>query len=340
MIKFKKVTKKFGNGNVAFVDLSFDIESGEMVAVTGPSGSGKTTIMRLLIREYKPSSGKIIFDGKNLKKIKKRQIPQHRRRIGVVFQDYKLIEELNVWENIALPLNIKGKKKADIEHRVTDLLSLVGLEDKALMFPRQLSGGESQRISIARALATGPKIIFADEPTGNLDPKTGTHIIKLLGKINKLGTTVLLATHDSYILNKFDLRQIDLTDQNKNSQQKSKKKSKPTKKAKEKDKDKEPKKTKKQKSDKETKESSKKKNQDQKKKPEEETQKKKSDQKSKGSFLSKIFSLTKPKAKQKKKTNKNKTTKEDDEDKKQHKKQNKQEENQDQDSNSDQSKKD
>ncbi len=317
MIKFKKVTKKFGNDNVAFADLNFDIESGEMVAVTGPSGSGKTTIMRLLIREYVPSSGKIIFDGKNLKKIKKRQIPQHRRRIGVVFQDYKLIEELNVWENIALPLNIKGKKKADIEHRVTDLLNLVGLEDKALMFPRQLSGGESQRISIARALATGPKIIFADEPTGNLDPKTGTHIIKLLKKINKLGTTVLLATHDSYILNKFNLRQIDLTNQNKKSQRKLKKKSKPAKKTKKKDKG--TKKTKKQKSNKQTKKSSKKQNRDQKKKIKKETKEKKSDKKTKGFFLSKIFSSKKTKLKQKKKTDQDKTTKKNNEDKKEKK---------------------
>lgn len=210
MIKFKRVTQKFPNKTTAFVDLSFNVEDGEMVAITGPSGSGKTTIMRLLIREYEPSEGEIVFDGQSLQEVNRRQIPHHRRRIGVVFQDYKLIDELNVWENIALPLNIKGKQKNEIENRVTDLLKLVELEDKALMFPCQLSGGESQRISIARALATGPKIIFADEPTGNLDKDTGLHIIKLLKKINELGTTVLLATHDPFVLEEFKLRQIDL----------------------------------------------------------------------------------------------------------------------------------
>ncbi|MEA2056449.1 MAG: ATP-binding cassette domain-containing protein [Patescibacteria group bacterium] len=210
MIKFKRVTQKFPNETLAFADLSFNVEDGEIVTITGPSGSGKTTIMRLLIREYEPSEGEIVFDGQKLQEINRRQIPHHRRRIGVVFQDYKLIEDLNVWENIALPLNIKGKQKNEIENRVTDLLKLVELEDKALMFPCQLSGGESQRISIARALATGPKIIFADEPTGNLDKNTGLHIIKLLQKINELGTTVLLATHDPFILEEFKLRQIDL----------------------------------------------------------------------------------------------------------------------------------
>jgi len=210
MIRFKHVTKVFPDGTIAFENLSFDIDDGELALITGPSGSGKTTVMRLLIREYQPNQGEVEFDGKSLTTIKANYIPRLRRKIGVVFQDYKLIEELNVWENIALPLFIKKEKQANIEERITDLLKLVELTDKALMFPRQLSGGEAQRISIARALATGPKVIFADEPTGNLDKKASLHIIKLLKKINELGTTLLIATHDQMIMNELDVKKIDL----------------------------------------------------------------------------------------------------------------------------------
>jgi len=211
MIKFQTVTKKFPNGTIAFENLSFDVDSGEMVMITGPSGSGKTTIMRLIIREYLPTEGEIEFDDQPLHKIKNREVPQHRQKIGVVFQDYKLINDLNVWENIALPLNIRHKSQEEIEERVTDLLKLIGLTDKALMFPCQLSGGEAQRVSIARALATGPKIIFADEPTGNLDKATSQKIIDLLTKINKLGTTLMLATHDQFVLDYLQAKTIDLT---------------------------------------------------------------------------------------------------------------------------------
>ena len=200
MIIFSSVTKTFGNGTTALSDVSLRIDPGELVVITGPSGSGKTTLMRLLIREYDVTSGEIIFAETPLEKIKNRQIPLHRRQIGVVFQDYKLLPDLNVWENIALPLNIVGRKQSEIESRVTDLLKLIGLEDKAWLFPTQLSGGEAQRISIARALATGPNLIFADEPTGNLDKETSLAITKLLKKINELGTTVLLATHDTTVL--------------------------------------------------------------------------------------------------------------------------------------------
>ena len=210
MIRFKHVTKVFPDGTIAFENLSFDIDDGELALITGPSGSGKTTVMRLLIREYQPNQGEVEFDGKSLTTIKANYIPRLRRKIGVVFQDYKLIEELNVWENIALPLLIKKEKQANIEERITDLLKLVELTDKALMFPRQLSGGEAQRISIARALATGPKVIFADEPTGNLDKKNSLHIVKLLKKINELGTTLLIATHDQMIMDELDVKKIDL----------------------------------------------------------------------------------------------------------------------------------
>lgn len=217
MISFAHVTKKFGD-TAALADVSFEVEKGELVLIIGPSGSGKTTLMRLLIKEYEPTEGEIIFDGESLKKVRGGGVAKHRRRIGVVFQDYKLLPEMNVWENIALPLSIIGKSQAETESRVTDLLKLIGLTDKALLFPSQLSGGEAQRVSIARALATGPGIIFADEPTGNLDPETSLSIAKLLRQINKLGTTLLLATHDSTVLSalsgerKITLRKGELVD--------------------------------------------------------------------------------------------------------------------------------
>ncbi|KUK78957.1 MAG: Cell division protein FtsE, partial [Microgenomates bacterium 39_7] len=219
IIQFKQVAKEFPDGTIAFNDLSFDVEEGEIVLVTGPSGSGKTTIMRLLIGEYTPNQGEILFEDHLLNKLKPQQLHLHRRKIGVVFQDYKLIEELNVWENVALPLLIRNEKQSTIEERVTDLLKLVELTDKAMMFPRQLSGGEAQRISIARALANSPKVIFADEPTGNLDQESGKHILKLLTKINELGTTLLIATHDPVIVGEIKAKKIDLSENTRKSQE-------------------------------------------------------------------------------------------------------------------------
>lgn len=200
MITFSSVTKQFGDETLALKNISFAIDPGELVIITGHSGSGKTTLMRLLTKEYQPTEGEIIFDGVSLSTIKPNKVHHHRRKIGVVFQDYKLLPELNVWENIALALNIIGKPQAETEARVSDLLRLVGLVDKAFLFPTQLSGGEAQRVSIARALATGPSVIFADEPTGNLDPETSSSIARLLKKINSLGTVVMIATHDSGVL--------------------------------------------------------------------------------------------------------------------------------------------
>ncbi len=211
IIVFKTVTQKFPDGTVAFSDLDFEIDEGEKVLITGPSGSGKTTIMRLLIGEYQPTQGEVLFEGTPLIKAYHNRWHIHRRQVGVIFQDYKLIEELNVWENVALPLLIRGERQETIEERVTDLLSLVELTDKAYMFPKQLSGGEAQRISIARALANSPKVIFADEPTGNLDLDNTKHILKLLTKINELGTTLILATHDPFIIDQLKVKRIDLT---------------------------------------------------------------------------------------------------------------------------------
>lgn len=200
MIIFSDVSKSFGNQDTAIKHFSLQINDGDLVVITGPSGTGKTTLMNLLIKEYEPSEGEIELDGEKLSQLKKINIPQLRRKIGVVFQDYKLIKDMNVWENIALPVYIQGKSDREVEERVTDLLNLIGLTDKALSFPNQLSGGEAQRVSIARALACGPKIIFADEPTGNLDAEASIAIARLLKKINQLGTTLLFATHDHLVL--------------------------------------------------------------------------------------------------------------------------------------------
>ncbi|HEX7017400.1 MAG TPA: ATP-binding cassette domain-containing protein [Patescibacteria group bacterium] len=197
MIIFNSVSKHFGpDTQPALEDVSFDIQPGELVLVTGRSGSGKTTLMKLMTKEYLPTAGEITIDDTPLSAVKSAQAYQIRRKIGVVFQDYRLLPELTVWENIALALSIIHTDEQEIEQRVADLLELTGLSEKAFLFPQQLSGGEAQRVSIARALSTAPKVIFADEPTGNLDEETSKSIVQLLQKINELGTTLLVTTHD------------------------------------------------------------------------------------------------------------------------------------------------
>lgn len=203
MIRFINATKQFSETSVGLRDVTFHLDAGEFVFLTGPSGSGKTTIIKLILREYQVTGGDVYFYETPLKTLSAGKVHLHRRKIGVVFQDYKLIPEMSVWENIALPLFIVGKPYAEIEQRVSDLLNLIKLPDKADMFPSQLSGGEAQRVSIARALASGPEVIIADEPTGNLDPETALGIIKLMHKINSLGTTVLIATHDKSLIAQF-----------------------------------------------------------------------------------------------------------------------------------------
>lgn len=211
IVQFNSVSKLFTEDSYALMDITFEVEPGELIFITGPSGSGKTTLMRLLTREYTPTEGEIFFKDEPLTDIKASNVHEHRRKIGVVFQDYQLVPEMNVWENIALPLYVSGKKTEEVEQRVTDLLNLIKLPEKADQFPSQLSGGEAQRVSIARALAIGPELIFADEPTGNLDPDTSKAIARLLRKINELGTTILIATHDQEIMKDHtDLRRIKL----------------------------------------------------------------------------------------------------------------------------------
>jgi len=208
MIQFDNVSKSFPDGTVAAANLSFSIEPGEFVSIVGLSGAGKTTIARMIIAEEKPTEGSIVIGGWDISNIKNSEIPVLRRQIGVVFQDFKLLQRKTVAENVAFALQVCGAKKKKIQKIVPQVLKIVGLEDKADRFPDQMSGGEQQRVVIARALVHRPKILVADEPTGNLDTITAHEIIDLLLKINALGTTVVLVTHNPEIVNKIRKRVI------------------------------------------------------------------------------------------------------------------------------------
>lgn len=210
MIIFDQVTKSFLSGHTALDNVSFEIDSGEFVFLMGPSGSGKTTLLRLILREFAPTSGKITVANHDLDKLSKKQIPLLRRQIGSAFQDFKLIPDKSAFENVALALEILGKASREINHVTSLLLERVGLGDKMHLYPAQLSGGEIQRVTIARAVATDPVLLFADEPTGNLDPQTSKEIIDLLKEIHSNGTTVIMSTHDVNLANSFNYRQIVL----------------------------------------------------------------------------------------------------------------------------------
>jgi len=203
MIRFDKVTKTFPSGITAVEDLSFTVDSGEFIGITGPSGAGKTTILKLLIQETLPTSGTITVSELEVGKLKPKDLPKLRRAVGAVFQDFKILEDQTAAENIALVKEILGDSLDESLSSASKLLESVGLAGKENLFPRQLSGGELQRVAIARALAVKPKIIFADEPTGNLDADTATAIMKLLKEINSSGTTVLVASHDEQLLKRF-----------------------------------------------------------------------------------------------------------------------------------------
>lgn len=210
MLEFIEVNKTYTNDVCALKNLSFKIEDGEFVFLIGASGAGKTSIIKMLLREIKPTSGQIIVDDVNIVKLRNRKIPQLRRTMGVVFQDFRLLEGKTVFDNIKYPLQILGVSKKEINERVTELLELVGLSNRANAFPNQLSGGEQQRICIARAIVNKPKYLIADEPTGNLDPNTSEEIMKALLDVNASGTTVIVSTHDKDIVNKLKKRVISM----------------------------------------------------------------------------------------------------------------------------------
>ncbi len=209
MILLDRLSKTYGQ-NTALARVNLHIHPKEFVTVVGESGAGKSTLIRLLIREERASSGKIVVGGIDYETLKKRDVPQLRRRIGVVYQDFKLLQNRNVYENVAFALEITGTRPSVIKHTVPKVLSLVGLADKAKNFPKELSGGQQQRVAIARAVVRQPKILIADEPTGNLDPKHSWDIIELLLKINRYGTTVILTTHNRDIVNALQRRVVAL----------------------------------------------------------------------------------------------------------------------------------
>lgn len=210
MIVFDQVTKIYPSGHTALTNISFQIEAGEFVFLMGPSGSGKTTLLRLMLREIEPSEGTIMVANHDLKRLPRRQVPLLRRQIGSAFQDFKLIPDKSAFENVSIALEILGKRQREINHIAAQLLERVGLADKMHLFPAQLSGGEVQRVAIARAIATDPVLLFADEPTGNLDPDTSHEIVTLLQEIHQAGTTIIMATHDVVLANKIGYRQITL----------------------------------------------------------------------------------------------------------------------------------
>jgi cell division transport system ATP-binding protein len=210
MIVFEGVTKIYDPKIVALRDASFVIEKGEFVFLVGPSGSGKSTIMRLLLKELDPTNGRIIVGGRELARLKNSKVPMLRRNIGCVFQDFKLLPNRSASENVAYALKVQGESKRDIRAKVPEILALVGLSGKTNSLPDELSGGEQQRVSIARAFVNHPPLIICDEPTGNLDPDTSVGIMQLLYRINRTGTTVVMATHDREMVDKMRKRVIAL----------------------------------------------------------------------------------------------------------------------------------
>jgi len=210
MIVFQGVSKNYNGGSTALEEVDFEIGPGEFVSLTGRSGAGKSTVIKLLIGEDKPTKGRIFFGQYEVNKLKDTDLPAFRRHIGVVFQDFRLLPMKNAYENVAFALEVAGRPAREIKELVPQVLDMVGLGDKTKNYPSELSGGERQRVAIARAMIHRPEVIIADEPTGNLDPFHTFEIVKLLEKINELGTTVLLATHDKEVINNLEKRVITL----------------------------------------------------------------------------------------------------------------------------------
>lgn len=212
MIEMKDVYKTYSNGVLAINGISIKINQGEFVYIVGPSGAGKSTFIKLMYREEKPTKGSIVINGIQLENLKEKEVPYLRRNIGVVFQDFKLLPKLTVYENVAFALEVIGENPKNIKKKVLNVLDLVQLKHKARSFPDELSGGEQQRVSIARSIVNNPPVVIADEPTGNLDPETSWEIMRLLEEINNRGTTVLMATHNKVIVNTIRKRVIAIED--------------------------------------------------------------------------------------------------------------------------------
>jgi len=208
LIQLKNVYKEFADGHKVLNNINLTIDNGEFVFIVGSSGAGKSTIIKLLLKEIEPTSGSIIIDDRDITKYKTREIPYHRRNIGVVFQDFRLLSEKTVYENVAFAMEVIEAPPKEIRRQVPIILSMVGLSRKSGLYPNQLSGGEQQRVSLARAMVNSPSILIADEPTGNLDPDMSWDIMKTLSEINQRGTTILMATHASDIVNKMKKRVI------------------------------------------------------------------------------------------------------------------------------------
>lgn len=208
MVHLENVSKVYPSGTEAMKNVSLDIQDGEFVFIVGPSGAGKSTFLKLLIREEKASSGTVSVNGFDLMHIKKRQIPYLRRTMGIVFQDFRLIDKMNVFDNVAFAMRVTGASGKDIRSRVSDVLALVGLQGKEKSRPSELSGGEQQRVSLARALVNAPGMLIADEPTGNIDPELSFEIMKKLKEINDRGTTVIIVTHEHDLVKQFGGRVI------------------------------------------------------------------------------------------------------------------------------------
>ena len=212
MIKTEHVSKVYKDTVVALEDVSVEVEKGEFVFIVGPSGSGKSTFIRLLLKEEEPTRGSIHVAGKNIANLTPWKVPYLRRNVGTIFQDFKLLPDKTVFQNVAFALEVIGKPQHVIDKRVPEILELVGLGEKLNNYPEELSGGEQQRVSIARSFVNRPLILLADEPTGNLDPSTSVEIMKLLDRINRTGTTVIMATHDNAIVDAMRRRVVELAD--------------------------------------------------------------------------------------------------------------------------------
>jgi len=210
VINFKKVTKKYNHNFTALDRVDLEVQDGEFISLVGPSGAGKSTLIKMLIKEDRPTSGQVVLDDVDLADLPDKDIPFLRRKIGTIFQDFRLLESKTALENVAFALEVAGADDEEIIKDVEQVLAIVGLTDKKKNFPKELSGGEKQRLAIARALVHRPKIILADEPTGNLDPLNSFDVVKLLWHINKLGTTVILATHDREIVNTVGKRVVSM----------------------------------------------------------------------------------------------------------------------------------